>query len=121
MLVGNGSLQIRSDDPSAPLLREINRRLKGLNRSAVSSSWRLVLMGDFEWDTTYQSAWDIEGAAWHGQAGRFNMAFLDQHVGHVGIRKGRHTTSEYTVIPFDALIKASCRSEEATSRKEEGG
>lgn len=103
MLVGQGKLQILKRDPCYDPLTETNGRLPNLNRSRAANESRLLLMGDFEWDTTYQSAWDLIGPDWHGRTRFYNMAFLDGHATFVHIRKGMHTTADYTVVPFRDL------------------
>ena len=100
MLVGNGKLQVGQSDPCHDVLDRVSDRLPDLNRSKVARESRLLLMGDFRWDTAYQWAFDTFGTDWHGRDQYYNMAYLDGHVEFVHIRKGLHTTEQYTVIPF---------------------
>lgn len=121
MLIGQGSLQLASNDrcaqspPDPSPLERVSKRLKALNLSKVSADHaRLLLMGDFEWDTTYQPAWTLYGPDWHGQRFRYNMVFLDGHADFVEVHKGVHTSGQYryTTVPFQDLQGIICDCQE---------
>ncbi len=101
MLIGPD--QIRILDPSlTELIREINKRLPGLSRGAVSEPARLLMFGDNNWITQWYKS-RPRGNDWHGRRDCYNLAFLDGHVEFVRIRKGAFLTSEYRVLPFAEL------------------
>jgi len=105
MLIGPTQIPIPRD-PRMQLHIEINKRLKNLNVNNVSSSSRLLLVGDNNWlnEWKYNIPYTT-GSDWHGKLRHYNMAFLDGHVEFIKIRKGLYVTSEYSVLPFEELYK----------------
>jgi hypothetical protein len=101
LLIGQDEIALL---PSGQFRAEINTRLKGLNRSRVDNPGRLLLIGDYTWGSQWLPGYP-KGPDWHGRAGYYNVAFLDQHVEFLGIKKGVFITDDYTILPFGALYE----------------
>jgi len=113
MLIGQTRVNERSDDPCLQtVIKPLNKRLAGLNRSEVANESRLLLMGDVGWDYRWDYA-ITEVVYWHHQRAFYNLAFMDGHVRFTRIRKGIHVAADYTVIPFRDLqaAAAACQQE----------
>ncbi len=88
---------------------QISIRLKNLNCTKVSSSSRLLLVGDYGWINQWKPQphpredWK-ELAEWHGRINCHNLAFLDGHCEFVNIHKGLYVTDDYNVLPFKELF-----------------
>ncbi len=92
---------------------EISARLANLNCSRVSRPSSLLLIGDYGWVNQwlpYPALFDElkQLAEWHGRADSHTMAFLDEHVEFVKIRKGFYLTDAYSVLPFEELYDLAC-------------
>lgn len=122
LLVGPKSLQPRSSDPCKTVMEEMENsknpprrsRIENLKSSDLDNGSKLLLVGDYGW----YNAWEYtvpydRHMDWHRKAMHHNLAFADGHVAFVRIRKGLHTTSQYTVMPFvDLQSKAGeCQAE----------
>lgn len=113
MLIGQNQLPVNPNDPCKSVLRAVNKKLKRLTRSKLSTdSARLVLMGDFGWASTW-NRYDRNRIEWHDREGSHNLAFFDGHVEFVRVRKGLHVTEKYAIIPFSELLSdaAACQQE----------
>jgi len=103
MIIGQTQILVNPLDPVAPVLFQVNPRLKNHSLSAETpDSSRLVLMGDFGWVNSI-APWDTIYTEWHTKPCTYNLAFLDGHVSFTRIRKGLYSTNEYLVIPFQDL------------------
>lgn len=104
MLVGRGSLLVSRFDRCRPVLLKVRPRLAGLKRDQVANESRLILMGDYGWQSTFDflRPWSY-AFDWHERADHHNIAFMDGHVAFTHIRKGLFTTADYTMIPFGDL------------------
>ena len=108
MLIGQNQIYINPwGDPCAQLKYKINKRLANMNMSRIGGDGKLILMGDAGWVKTWESN-VTEKVDWHGRPGVHNIAFMDGHVALTRIRKGLHTTADYTVIPFLDLRDEAC-------------
>lgn len=113
MLIGQDQLPINPADPCKSVLQKINRRLKGLTRSKVSTNpAQIILVGDFGWVSAW-NRYDPNKVEWHDKSKFHNLAYLDGHADFVRIRKGLHVTDEYAVVPFADLasLAAGCQKE----------
>jgi prepilin-type N-terminal cleavage/methylation domain-containing protein len=106
-----GQNQIREEDAVfANLHIEINKRLRGLKLFNVDNPSLLLLIGDYGWLNQWKpidlpfEEWK-ELAEWHGQEDCHNMAFMDNHIEFLNIRKGFYVVNEYTVLPFEELYE----------------
>ena len=98
-----GQDQIAPIAPGLDVLQdEINARLRNLRISQVDGHSRLLLVGDYGWLNQSRPLLPLIGD-WHGREFFHNMAFLDNHVEFLRIRKGLFVTEEYTVLPFKGL------------------
>lgn len=107
LLIGQNQFWYPPFDPCAELYAEINRRLPRLKRGRISGEARLLLVGDFGWRITW-NRWETDPkrkTEWHDVPNSHNLAFMDGHVSFVRIRKGLHVTPDYTIIPFETLLK----------------
>ncbi len=96
--------------PPAPpinLFPQVNARLPKLNQSQISNDSKLLLVGDFGWENTWNPG-SIQVIEWHQRPKSHNMAFMDGHVDFVRLRKGIHTCGDYTVIPWRDLQEMAC-------------
>jgi prepilin-type processing-associated H-X9-DG protein len=118
MLIGPTQIPIPRD-PRAPLHIGINKRLKNLNVNKVSKSSLLLLVGDNNWLNEFKYNIPLStDADWHGKLRYYNMAFLDNHVEFIKIRKGLYVTSEYNVLPFEELYKLAREVQEEVKEEE---
>ena len=102
LIIGKLPFKWPMDDPCGQLFERISARLPELNRSHIDDTSRLILMGDAGW----VDAWRIdtvEPIEWHHHTDTHNAAFMDGHVAFTLIRKGIHTCSDYTTIPYSEL------------------
>lgn len=103
MLIGQDQLNVMSSDPVKTVLYKINRKLKKLNVSQVTTNQaELVLLGDAGWLDEWQYS-SFDRIEWHDKPRTHSLAFLDGHAAFTRIRKGLHVTPDYTVIPFRDL------------------
>lgn len=104
-----GNLVASPKDPYRDLIVAAGKQCVGLRRGSVDSPAKVILNGDYGW----KNAWD-DGVSdvvdWHPRAGWHNIAFVDGHVAYAWIRKGVHTTGDYTVIPFGPIQRATASS-----------
>jgi len=101
MLVGQPKLTIAPTDPCRPVLQEVSKKIGSLKVSQVGGESRLMLVGDYGWYNAWRASYTPEyHIEWHRQRMRHNLAFMDGHVDFIRLRKGLHTTAQYTVIPF---------------------
>ncbi len=100
------------EDPCREEIEKVRNSLANLTRSMISNESQLVLMGDYGWEDcwNFTSAVHVE---FHGRrpgmdvdASMHNIAFMDGHVAYTEIRKARHVTAGYTVIPFRSWYNA---------------
>ena len=102
LLIGNVAIGTL---PSSTLRNAINAKLKNISINQVSNPSSLLLVGDYNW----QTQWDSMPPnlylflSCHGRCCHFNMAFLDGHVDYIKVHKGLHITEEYRIIPFKDL------------------
>jgi prepilin-type N-terminal cleavage/methylation domain-containing protein/prepilin-type processing-associated H-X9-DG protein len=107
LVIGPNQLPVHGGVPApwSTINTKINERLRDLTRDRVSEPSRLLLVGDHNWvarwDPLVPSAYVSDG--WHGRAERYNLAFLDGHVGLFRIQKGLYLAGEYRVQPFGDL------------------
>jgi prepilin-type N-terminal cleavage/methylation domain-containing protein/prepilin-type processing-associated H-X9-DG protein len=101
LLVGPSQIRV-SPDKYKTLNQEINKRLKGLRRNAVSDESKLLLIGDYGWTDQWMSGSNTV-TNWHDKEEYYNMAFLDGHVDFVHILKGIYVGGEYRIMPFREL------------------
>jgi len=122
-LIGPTSYRPFSND-TASLDLAISKRLAGLNRGDTDNPSRLLLMGDYGWSNQWDPGFPpapplmpyLGQAAWHDKAGlrkeislddvfpfKYNMAFLDGHVGFIKIYHSMYVADQYTVVPFADL------------------
>jgi len=92
---------------------KISVRLTNLNCSRVSRPASLLLIGDYGWINQWRPCPTLfrelkQLAEWHGRADSYAMAFLDEHVAFLKIRKGFYLTDEYSVLPFEELYDLAC-------------
>jgi hypothetical protein len=109
MLIGADQMLL-GNDKFVPLHIEVNKRLKNLTLSRVNHHSRLLLIGDNGWYNQIKAPphpdVDIkELAEWHGRVDCHNMAFLDTHVKFLKIRKGIYVADEYSMVPFEGLLR----------------
>jgi prepilin-type N-terminal cleavage/methylation domain-containing protein/prepilin-type processing-associated H-X9-DG protein len=100
-------------NPCRAILYEINKRLPGLVRSAVSANEaKLMLLGDYGWvqQWDYGSTQEIY---WHRRPNHYNVSFLDGHATFLHINKGVSLDREYTLLPFRDLERRACECQEA--------
>ena len=103
MLIGQDQLNVMSTDPVKTVLYKINRKLKKLNVSQVTTNHaELVLLGDAGWLSEWQFN-SFDRIEWHDKPRTHSLVFLDGHAAYVRIHKGLHVASDYTVIPFRDL------------------
>ena len=57
----------------------------------------------------FENSYRIE---WCGRPYSHNVAFVDDHVEFLRIRKGTHLTPEYTMAPFKDLQDEACECQE---------
>ena len=109
MLIGYPQFWYPPFDPCRDVFKQVNARLPGLTRSQVSEESRLLLLGDFGWQITWnrQDTDPKRRIAWHGEYNMHSIAFMDGHAKYTRIRKGLHVTEEYTIIPFADLFSAA--------------
>lgn len=88
--------------PLRGLYVEVNKRMKGLTREAVSEPALLLLVGDNNWVTQWDPSFP-RGNPWHGRGDAYSAGFLDGHVEFLEIAKGLFKTSQYRVLPFKEL------------------
>jgi prepilin-type N-terminal cleavage/methylation domain-containing protein/prepilin-type processing-associated H-X9-DG protein len=88
-----------------PLTSEVNTRLVHLNLSHVSNPSRLLLIGDFGWNTDWDPGIDADtrDGDCHSRRCWHNLAYLDGHVAFLRIHKGLIVTDEYSILPFQEL------------------
>ncbi len=106
MMIGTMPLQITGSDPCADVLQQANEKLPGLKRTQCADPGRLVLIGDYGWVYDWNVNDPINVAWRHGEDWKHNVAFLDGHVAFQKFDKGRHTSSEYLVMPLRNLQTA---------------
>lgn len=110
MLVGQDQLYVDIDDPVAPVLDQVNERLRQLNISRVDTNHaELLFTADGGWWNSTTCNPYIPRIDWHGVRGGHNVAFLDGHVSFARLRKGLYVTSDYTLIPFRDLAFEAAR------------
>jgi prepilin-type N-terminal cleavage/methylation domain-containing protein len=103
MLIGQNQLPINPGDPCRSVLKQVNKRMKKLTQSKVSTNLgRVPLIGDFGWWSAY-NRYDPNRVEWHDRSKHHNLAFMDGHADFVEIRKGLHLTEDYAVMPFADL------------------
>lgn len=96
---------------TAVLDTEIGKRLANMNRKNITvNETRLLLMGDYGWINQWHPEPHPyeelkEMAEWHNKPDHHNMAFLDEHVEFLNIHKGYYVRDEYSVLPFQDLLK----------------
>jgi prepilin-type N-terminal cleavage/methylation domain-containing protein/prepilin-type processing-associated H-X9-DG protein len=102
-LIGQDRVNTNTNEKTTVLYQEINSRLLNLNLSRVSSNpSTLLLMGDYGWIDQWKfNKKDL--TQWHSKEFKYNLAFLDGHVGFLNIRKDYFVTNEYSVLPFQEL------------------
>jgi prepilin-type N-terminal cleavage/methylation domain-containing protein/prepilin-type processing-associated H-X9-DG protein len=100
-----------------PLTSEINTRLAHLNLNRVSNPSRLLLIGDFGWNTDWDPGIDVDtrDGDCHGRRYWHNLAYLDGHVAFLRIHKGLIVTDEYSVLPFQELYGMARAAQQAGS------
>lgn len=114
MLVGQPKLLVNRSDVCAAVLSNVSGRLESLKESQTDGPARLLLLGDHGWYPAWSSAYTAEEHGdWHNTKMHHNTAFMDGHADFVRFRKGMHTTSQYTVIPFrdQQLAAVACQQE----------
>jgi len=103
MLIGQDQLNVLSSDPVKTVLYKLNRQLKKLNISQVTTNHaELLLLGDAGWLNEWQFN-SLDRIEWHAKPRMHSLVFLDGHAACTRIRKGLHVTPDYTVIPFRDL------------------
>lgn len=114
MLVGQPTLFFNKNDVCALVLSGVSARITDLRDSQTDTPGRLLLVGDYAWYPTWSSAYTAkQHADWHARKMHHNAAFMDGHADFIRFRKGMHTTSQYTVIPFrdQQLAAVACQQE----------
>lgn len=87
---------------SQELTDGINQKLPNLTLSEVNNPALLLLIGDYGWGEQWLPSHE-HGPSWHGRHCHYNLAFLDEHIKYLHIRKGVFVSNEYTVLPFQDL------------------
>ncbi len=102
MIIGKLPFKWPPDDPCDQVFERISNRLSELNQSDIQDTSRLALMGDAGWVDAWRTD-TAEPIEWHHRTDTHNVAFMDGHVAFTLIRKGIHTCSDYTTIPYAEL------------------
>ena len=105
MLIGQDQFMFNPGDPCAGLYQQVNGLMRNLTRGRISEESKLILMGDFGWQITWNrlETWESRRVEWHIKRCSHNIAFMDGHASFLRIRKGVHVTDDYSVIPFGTL------------------
>ncbi|MDM8005432.1 MAG: type II secretion system protein [Phycisphaerae bacterium] len=106
-IIGPDPMQLPDDDHCKTVLAAVSGLMPSMNRSRIYREGKVVLIGDYPWYHTYDPG-KAEDVVFHRRRFFYNLAFMDGHVGFIRIRKGRHTTDQYTVIPFKGLQDDIC-------------
>ncbi|MDM8005423.1 MAG: type II secretion system protein [Phycisphaerae bacterium] len=97
---GPPGLQPKPGDPCFAVLERAFKEVTDLNTGSLANEAKLLLAGDCGWYNAWESGiGPKDHIDWHGRPMWHNLAFMDGHVKLTRIRKGMHTTSDYTVIP----------------------
>lgn len=121
MLVGQGRLGVRRDDPCEEVMQQVSVRLDKLKLFQVGNPSTVLLMGDFGW---YNAWYFYYGHLperyqfyWHDRPSYHNLAFVDGHAAFVHIRQGLSVTPDYSVVPFDDLQSAARQCQQEVPRE----
>ena len=102
-LIGPSILNSPGFGACEPIIDKLNPRLVRLTRSKITTDESLLpLIADGGWFWTLQP-FITRTAYWHEVKCKFNVAFMDGHVGFVQIRKGVLTDTRYVTLPFKDL------------------
>jgi prepilin-type N-terminal cleavage/methylation domain-containing protein len=113
ILVGPTRIGMAPPGPIAELFTEIDKRMKAVKLSDVSSDTSKVLfVGDNNWMSQWHPVIPFQSKAWHGEEGYHNVAFLDAHVEFLEIHKGLFIAPQYNVLPFRQLYELANRVQE---------
>jgi prepilin-type N-terminal cleavage/methylation domain-containing protein/prepilin-type processing-associated H-X9-DG protein len=120
MLIGPHFLPTGMPEPIRGLYRHINLYMSDRNVDAVCQPSRLLLVGDNNWVPQWDPLFPYSGRPWHGAQGRYNMAFLDGHIGFVKIRKGIYIHDDYRIQPFRDLDACTRKVQDEIARALDG-
>lgn len=114
LLIGPNQIWPLANDTDGKLTEGINKHLKDNKLSKVGNPCEILLMGDYEWATQWQSMWPRGSAEWHRKDYHHGVAFLDGHTDFLHIKKGMYITPKYRIVPFESLysIAISIQKEE---------
>lgn len=111
MLIAQNKMWVHSEARCVEVLKQVNTRLRRMNRNRVHNPGKVLLIGDFGWVASW-IPWNTKHVEWHGKPLSHNIAFMDTHVEFVQIRKGMHVTPQYSVIPFKDIANAAIECQE---------
>jgi len=104
LLIGQNQIGMLLNDTDDHKLTEgINKHLKDNKLGKVGNPSEILLMGDYEWGTQWQSMWPRGAAEWHRKDYHHCVAFLDGHTDFLHIKKGMYITPKYRIVPFKSL------------------
>lgn len=89
-------------DPCAGVIQQMNEKIMGLTRDQIDDEARLILLGDFGWEDTWNPASSAR-IEWHFRSSWHNLGFMDGHADFTPVQKGIYVSARYTVLPFKTL------------------
>lgn len=108
LLVGPAPYAFGSGDGVGQWLSEYYKKkaTRPITLPQIDYESRVLLVADGVW----QKAWNYSNKdpilQWHNQKQKYNVGFVDGHVGFVEVRKGIYVSSQYTVLPTKEMQSA---------------